>query len=457
MSNSINKNNFNISKLIYKTIVDFSSINDEDCLLLLVRKIISKVKQKSQSNLSIVDKIKIANKQNQKQLFGVVNNSQNLQKNFFIKKIIENKNILNKTLNNQQAKQIFKSVTAEPQKFSNYMISKSINQQNSQSPFDLSIESEGFSDKNKDREYIDCKINQGNRYLNNISKNSIENNNNAVNIEYHKLLRNNPTFQSLINKNNTNENYIDEEKSLPKKNIYRDNYLDLLIEAYDYFKDPIKLNETENNFEEINTSILLTDVNYSQLIEHNDKNINVSQILKGGIKGGNGKIFKQCENKACTFIEYKKSNFNNFQNIKINGKKVIQVCNLCYKAFKNKKYCFYCGLIYKDVFCNYNVDLKTWVECDFCNNWQHVECEEQKGEFKDLSKLIENKGFKYKCFFCRASKEESKKDKRGKTEELKYENNLNGKKSKSSYLNEIYEYQRRSKGKQVDGKINPGK
>ena len=55
--------------------------------------------------------------------------------------------------------------------------------------------------------------------------------------------------------------------------------------------------------------------------------------------------------------------------------------------------------------------MKTWVDSYFCNNWQHVECEEQKGDFKHLSKLIENKGFKYKCFFCRDRRKKVKKKK----------------------------------------------
>ena len=109
----------------------------------------------------------------------------------------------------------------------------------------------------------------------------------------------------------------------------------------------------------------------------------------------------KCGNRICPVIFTKKSNLFHAYISSI-GKSVF-LCNLCYQAFKNGQYCYYCGIIYRKYkgtkgFNNH----KTWIGCEYCSNWEHVQCEEIKGVFHNLSKIIKkDKKFKYKCPSCR--------------------------------------------------------
>jgi hypothetical protein len=263
---------------------------------------------------------------------------------------------------------------------------------------------------------------------------------------------------------------VEEEKTLPKKILYRDNYLDLLIEAYEFIKDPKNLEEAEADFKYIETAILLTDTSSNQIIDLKDKpkqSLGSHVNINGNSQFQSNKLIKQCENKACTFIEPKKNSSRNWQKIKLPSKKSITVCNLCHKAYKNKQYCFFCGLIYKDTHCNYSADMKTWVECDYCRVWQHIECEEIKGNYKDLSKNVnENKNFKYMCNFCKIKGRKNRLGSWGsmkKTASIEPEvpqtaTKILGRKTKNAYSNDMFEYQKNgSRSKKQDVKLNPGK
>ena len=111
----------------------------------------------------------------------------------------------------------------------------------------------------------------------------------------------------------------------------------------------------------------------------------------------------KCENKICPVIVNKK---NNIYQAKINSlkNKILCLCSLCYQAWKNGQYCYYCGIIYRQYrgTKGFN-EHKTWIGCDYCKNWEHVQCEEQKGCYSNLSQLIKkNKHLKYKCPVCRS-------------------------------------------------------
>lgn len=510
MSNSVSKSIIlQNSKKIYKKVLEYSDIKKEDILILLVRKIIMKVNQIKNllnnptivlnSNNQIVnikeEKRHSSPSQNQKQFFGV-------QKNFDNKCGINNSSQKFITQHLQHGKQIFKStynnnnssLSSNNNGSSNLNLSKpNVTIQTKQAltntfnniitnqlsgskayekeekkeatqTFKTKNESEFSSKKQGNTENRDNLkgYRQHNSYSSNQNINQKQfifgngNNNGNIYNSSNQNQQNNQISLQLNNQSQINNNYQEEEKSLPRKNIYRDNYLDLLIEAYEILKNPKELDEAERNFIEIDTSVLLTESNYNTG-KDSEKNKMIS--LGGEIFKNGNKICKQCENKACTFVETKKSNLKNWQKIKICGKKTINICPLCYKAYKNKKYCFYCGFIYKDMFSNYSVDQKTWVECDYCSTWQHIECEEARGEYKDLSRQIDtNKNFKYMCHFCRSSKEIQKKDKKGRNPEessLK-KSNLGNKRIKNIYSNEMFEYQRNNnKLKKLDGKINP--
>lgn len=486
------------SKYIFEEIAKYKVSVDEESLLLLVRKIISKVKEannnkkinrlNSINNLSFDQSISLSNQNSNCALSN--QKSFEITKQFDIVAIQQNQNysrvdkqskkdkIRNQVLINISNLDLIKpnSLTFTAKKKSSFEKSLEFAQDSS----DISRHvSNSFDKQLSDNKTISS---------NNIIFNQLSNMNEKVNSQQLSKIVNNSInlltgnqysnlfklqgIQNNISSANpfTNGQFTaDDERSIPRKNIYRDNYLDLLIEAYDTLKYSDKLQQEDEEFEEINTSVLLTDLSASQLTETKDK-LRIHMLTESHLpKDLHDKAQKQCENKACTYVEYKKSNIKNFQKVKLSGtKKIINVCGLCYKAYKNKKYCYYCGLIYKDAFCNYSVDNKTWVECDYCNNWQHIECEEQKGEYKELSKLIENDNFKYMCYFCRSSKknkESFKEEKRNKIKQPieddnqadRINNKFIGRRRSNVYSNDIYYYQKNMRGKKVDGKPSSGK
>ena len=108
---------------------------------------------------------------------------------------------------------------------------------------------------------------------------------------------------------------------------------------------------------------------------------------------------RKCENKICLTIGPIKSNM--WVKSSNSNKKSQWLCVTCYKAWRNNQYCYYCDVIYVDgSSSNYN-DPKNWVMCDFCDMWQHIKCEEDKGHYQNLSNLIEDSQFKYMCPTCR--------------------------------------------------------
>lgn len=482
------------SKYIFEEIAKYKISADEESLLLLVRKIISKVKQpnfnkminrlNSINNISFDQSISISH---QNSNCGLSNNkSFEITKKFDIEAIQQNQNY-------SRVEKQSKKVITNTQKLSNIDLIKSNSltfTAKKKSSFEKSLEfaqdsseisrhvSNSFDKQLSDHKTISSNniiFNQLSNMNDKVSSQQLSKiMNNSINLltgnQYSNLFK----LQGIQNNINSassfaNGHFADDERSIPRKNIYRDNYLDLLIEAYDTLKYSDKLQQEDEGFEEINTSVLLTDLSASQLTETKDK-LRIHMLNESHFpKDIHDKAQKQCENKACTYVEYKKSNIKNFQKVKLSGtKKIINVCGLCYKAYKNKKYCYYCGLIYKDAFCNYSVDNKTWVECDYCNNWQHIECEEQKGEFKELSKLIENDNFKYMCYFCRSSKknkESFKEEKRNKMKQPieddiqaeRINNKFVGRRRSNVYSNDIYYYQKNMRGKKVDGKPSSGK
>ena len=110
----------------------------------------------------------------------------------------------------------------------------------------------------------------------------------------------------------------------------------------------------------------------------------------------------QCENPLCKYIF--NSNKDKF-NIKIKGLKT-QTKNLCKKcsdSVENGHFCYYCNAIYRDDM----TDSAKWVQCDFCQKWEHFDCELQKGRrYSTQQELTEVKH--YKCPICTNDKNEQK-------------------------------------------------
>ena len=189
--------------------------------------------------------------------------------------------------------------------------------------------------------------------------------------------------------------YIENEKKDPKlsKEVtlrprqplqlkFKENYLDLLIQAAN--------------------GLIRSGLNIDDLKELKKSPSSSMKIHKAS-SPQNGNFFSfKCENKVCPVIVTKKTNI--FQ-AKIGSlkNKILWLCSQCHQAWKNGQYCYYCGVIYRQYrgTKGFN-DHKTWIGCEFCKNWEHVQCEEQKGNYSNLSQLIKkDKHFKYKCPICR--------------------------------------------------------
>ena len=189
---------------------------------------------------------------------------------------------------------------------------------------------------------------------------------------------------------NINDNIQNEQQntSPTQQRKFKENYLDLLIEAAD---------ELITNGLDID---LLAELKLPSKSSHSSKHhSNQSRHITSSSSVQNFK----CENKVCPVYFAKKSNFF-IAKITSLKNKTLRLCSQCHQAWKNGQYCYYCGVIYRQYrgTKGFN-DHKTWIGCEFCNNWEHVQCEEQKGVYSNLSQLIKkDKHLKYKCPVCRS-------------------------------------------------------
>ena len=140
---------------------------------------------------------------------------------------------------------------------------------------------------------------------------------------------------------NKNEN---SQINIPKITRTKDNYIDLLISSFDKM---IEKGEITLNY--LNSPIL--NLNYEN-IENN--------------------FSKKCENKICAIVVYDE--------------------NLIYHS----------KFVSNDFeFNTQYYDKKKWIQCDYCQRWQHIQCEEKKGKYNNVEELAMNPNFKYMCPFCR--------------------------------------------------------
>lgn len=175
----------------------------------------------------------------------------------------------------------------------------------------------------------------------------------------------------------------DKTEALKRPNKFKENYLDILIEAAD---ELIKKGLNIDTLKEFRPTpkIMHHPIRHSLTQPPNTK----------------------CENKVCPVYFTKKTNCYIAKIVSLKNK-TLRLCYQCYQAWKNGQYCYYCGIIYRQYrgTKGFN-DHKTWIGCEFCKNWEHVQCEEQKGVFSNLSQLIKkDKRFKYKCPVCRNKEE----------------------------------------------------
>ncbi len=110
-------------------------------------------------------------------------------------------------------------------------------------------------------------------------------------------------------------------------------------------------------------------------------------------------LVKYCDNTICHASGPKKSKIW----VKVKNKNNVMIlCTTCADAWNNKQFCFYCNVIYTDnASTSSYYDTKNWVMCDYCEMWQHIQCEEIQGYYQNFPKLLEDSLFKYMCPLCR--------------------------------------------------------
>lgn len=181
-----------------------------------------------------------------------------------------------------------------------------------------------------------------------------------------------------------------EDKVERKRRILPENYLDLLINALDKL-----MSSGEITLDYLNSKTfpkILLDAEYENISDEDETE----------------KLTKKCENRMCAhnveneadlfYARFNHSNSNKCENLKL--------CEKCYDAYKLENYCYYCNSIYRNFqFNEQYYDRKKWILCEYCEKWQHMQCEEKKGIYKNIEKLAMDKNFKYMCPFCRKENE----------------------------------------------------
>lgn len=202
------------------------------------------------------------------------------------------------------------------------------------------------------------------------------------------------TESSLNVKESGSLNSIKEANdNLTSAQVTKDSYLDLLINSVNMIMSSGKVS-----------------IDYLNTIEIKEDSViksKVGEIISNQIESSF--FSKKCENKSCAIIVDKPSDIIQAK-ILSQKSKSLWLCSKCYTAWKLGQYCYYCNIIYRDFSFNQQYyDNKTWIECDYCQKWTHLECEEKKGKLNNIKKLIKNEAFKYMCPFCVIEKEKRKK------------------------------------------------
>ena len=214
---------------------------------------------------------------------------------------------------------------------------------------------------------------------------------------------NNNNHNNNINNNNNNNNNINinnNNKVLSPPNLknqkIKDYYLDLLVNSADsLIKNGLNINNLKSyipSSNEKNQYSYHSHINLKRINNQNNKEQNINN---------NEYQNKKCENKICPVTFNKNSSIHKTKAFSLKSH-VLNLCNLCYQAYKNGQYCYYCGIIYREYKGKKGFnEHKSWIGCDYCKNWEHIQCEEESGIFNNLSLLIKDNKFKYKCPICR--------------------------------------------------------
>ena len=251
-------------------------------------------------------------------------------------------------------------------------------------------------------------------------------------IENNKLSNESPAKSTnedskLIQKESSSSQEKNHEKNV---NLLKDNYIDLLINSI------ARLFETgEITTEYINSENHLKfdpkkfGLTLNNLSEDNDNNV----------------FSKKCDNKICTFLAdhpHKLFQAKFFASTSYKPKS-LWLCEKCYKAYSSGNYCYYCHTVYREYeHRTQYYDRKKWIQCDYCQKWHHMQCEEKKGKYENIEELSLNTNFKYMCPFCRKDHESIMRQKH-KNDKIKKNSILNLK--RKSPLNEVNDFNKINK------------
>jgi len=189
------------------------------------------------------------------------------------------------------------------------------------------------------------------------------------------------------------DNNINPEKNQNKKvNAVKDNYIDLLINTINNLLETGKItmdyinSKNQPKFDPQKLGFTL-----NSLSDENDNNFS-----------------KKCDNKNCTFLAdhpHKLFQAKFFASASYKPKN-LWLCEKCYKAYSSGNYCYYCHIVYREYdHGTQYYDRKKWIQCDYCQKWHHMQCEEKKGKYENIEELSLNTNFKYMCPFCRKEHE----------------------------------------------------
>ena len=245
-----------------------------------------------------------------------------------------------------------------------------------------------------------------------------------------KILENNKNQnESPVKSNHGNSKTFQKGNNNHEKIPVKDNYINLLINSID---ELFKRGE-----------ITMEYLNAKNHLKFDPQQLGLT--LNSISEESNNTFSKKCDNKVCTFLAdhpHKLFQAKFFASTSYKPKN-LWLCEKCYKAYSSGNYCYYCHTVYREyIHGTQYYDRKKWIQCDYCQKWIHMLCEEKKGKYENIEELSLNANFKYMCPFCRKDHESIMRQKH-KNEKLKKINMLNIKKKRP--LNEGKEFNKINK------------
>jgi hypothetical protein len=244
------------------------------------------------------------------------------------------------------------------------------------------------------------------------------------NTEFNKVQNDSPAKSTNEESKLMQKESSSNQEKTQEKNIIKDNYIDLLINSINHLFETGEITmEYINSKNHLKFDPQKLGLTLNTLSEDNDNNFS-----------------KKCENKICTFLAdhpHKLFQAKFFASTSYKPKN-LWLCEKCYKAYSSGNYCYYCHTVYREYeHGTQYYDRKKWIQCDYCQKWHHMQCEEKKGKYENIEELSLNTNFKYMCPFCRKDHESIMRQKH-KNEKIKKNSLLNIKrKSNSNGHNEI--------------------